>query len=63
MQVLIAIRKNILNKIIIKNWTDLVSHPYYIVLDIRKLNLVFGKSSRMTKVVNLYNNKINNRCI
>ena len=41
MQVLTVIKKDILNKIIIDNWTNLVSHPYCIVLDIRKHNLAF----------------------
>ena len=62
MRVLIAVRKDILNKVIIENRTDLVSHPYCIVLDIRELNPVSGKYSR-TRVVNLYDNKIGNRCV
>ena len=60
MQVLIAVRKDILNKVIIENRTDLVSHPYCIVLDIKELNSVSGKISRRTRVVNLYDNKIGN---
>ena len=43
MRVLIAVKKDILNKVIIENWTDLVSHPYCIVLDIRELHPVSGK--------------------
>ena len=35
-QVLIAVKKDILNKTIVQNQTDLVSHLYYIVLDIMK---------------------------
>lgn len=38
MQVLITVRKNILNKVIVENQTDLVNHLYYIVLDIREFN-------------------------
>lgn len=63
MQVLITIKKDILNKVIIENWTDLVSHPYCIILDIRKINPVSRKYSRKTRVVNFYNNKISNRCV
>ncbi len=63
MRVLIAVRKDILNKVIVKNRTNLVSHPYCIVLDIRELNSVSGEYSRKTRVVNLYDNKIGNGCV
>lgn len=63
MRVLIAIRKDILNKIIIENGTDLVSHSYYIVLDIRELDLSSGKYSKRTRVINHYDNRIGNECI
>ena len=63
MRVLVAIKKDILNKVIIENRTDLVSHPYCIVLDIRERNPTSEKYSRKTRVVNLYDNKIGNRCV
>ena len=63
MQVLIAVRKDILNKVIIENQTNLVSHLYCIVLDIKELNQVLRKYSRRTKIVNLYDNKISRRCV
>ena len=58
MQVLIAIKKDILNKVIIKNSIDLVTHLCCIILDIKKLNPVSGKYLRKTRVVNLYDNEI-----
>lgn len=33
-QVLITVKKNLLNKTVVENRTDLVSHPYGMVLDI-----------------------------
>lgn len=63
MRVLIAVKKDILNKVIIKNWTDLVSHLYCIVLDIREFNPVSRKYSRRTRVDNFYDNKIGNGCV
>lgn len=63
MQVLIAVKKDILNKIIFENFTDLVSHSYYIILDIRELSSVSRKYSRRTRLVSLYDNKIGNRCV
>ena len=63
MQVLIAVRKDILNKIIIENWTDLASHSYCIALDIKELKQVSRKYSRKTRIVNIYDNKIGKRCV
>lgn len=60
MHVLVAIKKARLNKIIIENRTNLVSHPYYIVLDIKEHNSTFGKYLKKTTVVNFNNNKIDN---
>ena len=58
MRVLIAIRKDILSKVVIQNRTDLVNHPYYIVFDIRELYPQSRKCLRKTRVVNLYDNKV-----
>ena len=63
MQVLIAAKKDILNKPIIKNQTDFVSHSYGIVSDMTKFNSAFGKYLKKTRVVNLYDNKIGNKYI
>ena len=63
MRVLIAVKKDILNKVIIENRTNLVSHPYCIVIDVRERNPVSRKYSRRTRVVNLYDNKIANGCV
>lgn len=63
MRVLVAVRKIILNKVIIENRTDLVSHPYCIVLDIKELNPLSRKYSERTRVINLYDKKIGNRCV
>lgn len=60
MQVLITVKIDILNKLIIENWTDLVSHLYCIVLDIRKFNPVSRKYSKSTRVDNFYDNIIGN---
>ncbi len=63
MRVLIAIKKDILNKVIIENRTDFVSHLYCIVLDIMERNSGSGKYSTRTRVINLYHNKIGNGCV
>ena len=58
MRVLIAVRKDILSRIVLENRTDLVSHPYCVVLDIRELDPQSRQCLRRTRVVNLYGNKI-----
>ena len=60
---MIVVKKDILNKVIVENWTNLISHFYCIILDIRELNPVSEEYSRKIRVVNLYNNKIGNKCI
>lgn len=62
MLVLIIVKKDILNKVIIKNWTDLISHLYYIIFDSKDHRPGSKKFSRMIKVVNLYDNNISNGC-
>ena len=64
MQVLMAVRKDILNNVIIENRIDLVCHPYYTVLNIRERNSVSRKySKRIRVVVNLYDSKIGSGCV
>lgn len=56
MRVLTIVRKDILNKVIIDNQTDLVSQPYCSVLDFKELHPVTKKVVRKTRIVNLYDN-------
>ena len=58
MRVLTAVRKDMLSKVVVENRTDLVSHPYCMVLDIREPHPQAGKAFRRTRVVNLYDNKV-----
>ena len=58
MQVLTTVRKDILNEVIIDNWTDLISHLYCPVFDIKELHPWFKRVLRKTRVVNLYDNKV-----
>ena len=58
MQVLIAIKKEILDRVIIDNQKDLISHLYCLCFDIKEFDPKFGKSLRKTRIVNLYDNKV-----
>lgn len=57
-RVLVAVRKDILNKIIVKNQTDLVSHPYCMALDITEFGSLLSGRKRKTRIINVYDNKI-----
>lgn len=59
--VLIAIRKDLLNKIIVKNQTDLVSHPCNIMLDITKRQIHTTSQRKRTGIVDIYDNKLGKR--
>lgn len=37
---------------------DRISHLYYIILDIKELQLLFQTCMRKIKIVNLYDNKV-----
>lgn len=58
MQVLMAVKKDILHKVIINNQTDLVSYPYCFDLDIQELHSLTQKVGRKTRVFNLYDDKV-----
>ena len=42
-------RKNMLNKIFFKNWTNLVNHLYYTLLDIIELEAILGRCKKKQK--------------
>ena len=56
MRVLMVVRKDILSKVVVENRTDLVSHPYCMIFDVKELHTQSGKCLRKTRVVNLYDN-------
>ena len=54
-RVLIIIRKNLINRIVIKKRSDLIDHPYLIVLNIGDFNQKTRIPIRRIKVINIYN--------
>lgn len=48
--------KELVNKILVENKTDLVNHPYFLILDIGDINTQLNKPISQTRVVNTYNN-------
>ena len=61
-RVLIAVKTELMSKILVDNRTNLVDHPYFLVLDIRDIDSRTNKPARQIRVVNLYNNRVGQRC-
>ena len=57
-RVLIAIKKDLLTKIIIKRRSDLVNHPYFLALDVWELHPQSRQKRRKTRLINYYDNRI-----
>ena len=58
-QVLTTVQKDIVNQITIENRSDLASHPYCLILDLKEPYLKSSKKlPRRTRIVNFYDNKL-----
>lgn len=55
-RVMIAIKKDLVDKIVVDHRTDLINHPYFILLEIRELDPRSNKPGRKTRIVNVYDN-------
>ena len=53
-RVMTAIRKDILNRVVMDNRTDLIAHSYFLAIDVREINPRIKRSDRRTRVVNAY---------
>ena len=51
-----AVRKNLVDKIVMDHKTNLINHLYFILLEIRKLDPRSKKRGRKIRVVNMYDN-------
>jgi hypothetical protein len=57
-RVLIAIKKDLLTKVITESRSDLVNHPYCMALDVWELHPKSKKKMRKTRLINCYDNRI-----
>ena len=58
MKIFIIIRKDLINRIVIKKRSDLVDHLYLIILDIKDLNQKIRIPIRRIRVMNVYDQVI-----
>lgn len=56
-----AVRKDLLDKIIVKYKTDLVNHHYFILVEIQDLDQQLKRLKKKTQVLNIYNNWVKQR--
>ena len=61
-RVMTAIRKDLTNKIMVEHRTDLVSHPYFVLLEIRELDQQSKRPGRKTRALNVYDNRVGRGC-
>jgi hypothetical protein len=57
-RVSIAVKRDIMAQIIIEARTDLINHPYTLVLDIWDIQPVIKTKKRRTRLINVYDNRI-----
>ena len=53
-----AVRKDLLDKIIVEYRTDLINYPYFTLLEVWKLDQQLKWPGRKTRVLNVYDNRI-----
>ena len=61
-RVVTAIRKDLTDKLVVENRTDLVNHPYFILLEIWELDQQSKKPGRKTRALNVYDNRVGQGC-
>ena len=61
-KVVTTVRKDLLDKIVVEHRTDLVNHPYFVLLEIRDLDQQTKRPERKTRVLNVYNNRVGQGC-
>lgn len=57
-RVLIAVKKDLLNKIITESRSDLINHPYFLAIDVWELHPQSQRKLRKTRLINCYDNRI-----
>lgn len=61
-RVMTAVRKDLIDKIMIDHRTNLVNHLYFMLLEIWELDPRSKRPGRKTRVVNIYDNQVGRGC-
>ena len=57
-RILTAVRRNILNRIVVDNKSDLKSYLYIIIVDVRRNDLINRELGRRIRIVNIYDQNL-----
>ena len=60
---MMAVKKDLLDKIVVEHKTDLVNYLYFIFLEIRDLDQQSKQPRKKTQVLNTYDNRVGQGCI
>ena len=61
-RVITTVKKELVTKIVVNHKMNLVNHPYFILLEIRELDLQSKRLGRKIRVVNVYDNWVRKGC-
>ena len=61
-RVLTAVRRDILNRVVVDNKSDLGSHPYIMIVDVRRNDPINRELGRRTRIVNIYDQNLGRGC-
>ncbi len=61
-RVMTAVRRTLVDKIVVDHRTDLINHPYFMLLEIQELDPRSKRLGRKTRVVNAYDNRVGRGC-
>ena len=57
-----AVKRTLVNKIVVDHRTDFINHPYFMLLEIQEIDPRSKRLRKKTCVVNIYNNQIRRGC-
>lgn len=61
-RVMTAGRRTLVDKIVVDHRTDLINHPYFMMLEIQELDPQSKRPGRKTRIFNVYDNRVGSGC-
>lgn len=57
-RVITVVKRVLVDKIVVDHRTDLINHPYFILLEIQEIDFQLKKLRKKTCIINAYDNRI-----
>ncbi len=61
-RVMTAVKKDLVDKVVVDHKTDLIDHPYFMLLEVREIDSRSKRPGRKTRVINVYDNRVGRGC-